>query len=136
MAGLLQDFGKPVVLSALVHLRDEVQGELDPEVVRELVEEFHPEVGALLGETWGMPDWLHPVLFYHHAYGEAKEGFEQVRLAFFAERLSHWALSQKEGEAEALMQLPVWADLGIDLVGIRSVLDEVGRILRLAETTF
>lgn len=55
LCGLLHAIGKPVVLQEVAHLEAEHQEALAPEVVFELLDEFHVEIGIHLGALWKLP---------------------------------------------------------------------------------
>jgi putative nucleotidyltransferase with HDIG domain len=68
LAGMLHDIGKPIALRAVASLYHD--GGLDPVVldlgVGDVVDRVHIEIGAVMTETWGLPEYLRVAATRHH----------------------------------------------------------------------
>jgi len=59
----------------------------------------HQEAGALLAETWGLPDSIIQVVAHHHQPSQAQQGHSAlVHLIYLADLLTSWYLSGHEVE--------------------------------------
>lgn len=109
--GLLQDVGKPIVLSMLHDIHKQEGLELVPVVAEELIEEFHAEVGAKVMDESNLPSWLQDVIRHHHDYENAEHRAEAM-VAHLADKLCSWALGQDRSASDD-MNPQVLAELGL-----------------------
>jgi HD-like signal output (HDOD) protein len=71
LAGLLHDIGELVLLKVLeeLSLRRELELNLAPEVILDVLQQLHAEQGARLLEGWNLPEPYVEVARHHHAPG-------------------------------------------------------------------
>jgi len=67
LAGLFHDFGRPVLLQAVVDLHREAKLDIDRDDALIVVDEAHATVGALLVESWQLPRLVADAVRTHHA---------------------------------------------------------------------
>jgi len=136
LLGLLQDVGMPVVLNTLCEIEAERGVELEDTQARELMQEFHGQVGSLLARQWSLPGWLETVLRCHHLteeLGEASEHRADVLIAHGADHLASWAEDRDPGAVEDLTRRAPFGELGLTPEQVRNILDETDAILACAE---
>jgi len=84
LCGLLSDFGRPVLLQALVDLKKEMKVDISRETIDAVSGEFHTRVGAELAKAWRLPPLLSESILYHHepekAGAEAQSAARATRL--------------------------------------------------------
>lgn len=134
--GLLQDIGKPVVLNALCEIEAEHGVELDRSHARNLMEEFHAEVGAMLARRWSLPEWLHVVLRKHHVpSGEdpREEGRRDLQVANLADRLASWAEDRDQDPLGLLAELESLRALSLSEADLEGLIAETDSIVAQAE---
>jgi HD-like signal output (HDOD) protein len=75
LCGLLHDFGRFALIKVL---RDDGRGgtELSAED-QAWVDRFHPEAGAILAESWGLPEIVCETTRFHHYPEHAPDGFQR-----------------------------------------------------------
>lgn len=68
LGGMLHDVGKSLALSALASLvlEDKAPREIDPEVMFQVLEGLHVELGAEAHERWALPHYLTALCASHH----------------------------------------------------------------------
>ncbi len=111
LCGLLHDIGQPVVLQTLLELSGSER--LEGELVDRLLREFHCEVGALVLESWKLPDWMVASVRCHHDPETAGEHVEFARTTMLADLLAHASVHPDREADEVLRTHPVLADLGL-----------------------
>jgi HD-like signal output (HDOD) protein len=76
LCGLLHDFGRFALIKVL---RDDGRGgsELSTED-QAWVDRFHPEAGAILAESWGLPEIVCETTRFHHYPEHAPDGFQRA----------------------------------------------------------
>ena len=88
--GLMHDIGKIVIYTVL---DEEQQKEENPhwsdEVIREVVEEHHPEVGAFVAASWNLQPWMKDVSRFHHRFRETAQNGHLVCIVALANRFCH-----------------------------------------------
>ena len=87
MCGLLHDVGKPLLLITLEQMHNKYQGRimLSNELVDDVLFDFHPQVGSLMGAAWKFPNILRDTILHHHSYSEAKESKKAAHLIHVAD---------------------------------------------------
>jgi len=67
LAGLLHDIGKLLALKAMEHVVDKVSDfEITPEIVDEVLEAVHSELGYSVLSEWRLPDPICQAVLHHH----------------------------------------------------------------------
>jgi putative nucleotidyltransferase with HDIG domain len=87
LCGLMHDVGKPLILLTLEQLHKRFEGRLmlSNEMVDDLLFDFHPDVGALMGSAWKFPTILRDTIRYHHRYSEAQESQKAAHIVHVAD---------------------------------------------------
>ena len=87
-AGLLHDIGKIIISELLIEARTTINEKISEDsyssFLEKEVEMFgieHAEVGALIAESWNLPDVLVNVIRYHHHPSKAPEADRKLILA-------------------------------------------------------
>jgi HD-like signal output (HDOD) protein len=111
LSGLLHDIGQPVVLQALLGRPGAAGAAPEAELQERLIREFHAEAGALVLETWKLPDWMCAAVRWHHDPEAAPMHVEFARTALLADLLAHASLSPDEATNAVLRTHPVLSDL-------------------------
>jgi len=75
LCGLMQDFGKIVLLSLIQDIMSKGRDyQMAPaEVVAEIIQTYHPKVGGVVGEKWCLPAPVLEAIIYHHSLTAAGE---------------------------------------------------------------
>lgn len=94
LCGLLMDFGMNVLYSVIQDiLQRQIQAELfTPQMVQEIIMDFHPSVGRLVGEKWGLPTTVIQAMANHHCVEELNNENPYVALTALADYLTDFAL--------------------------------------------
>jgi HD-like signal output (HDOD) protein len=69
LCGLMQDFGKIVLLSVIqeVVANELKAGQFSDETVERILDTYHPMVGSMVGEKWGLPAQVIAAMAYHRS---------------------------------------------------------------------
>ncbi|MDX2268316.1 MAG: HDOD domain-containing protein [Bryobacter sp.] len=102
LAGLLHDYGKLLIASALPQEFTAIMKEVSQngvpllEAERQVIGLTHPELSALTLKTWNLPDEIVRAVEYHHdpdleesSVLEVKPGFLLSRVVFMADQVVH-----------------------------------------------
>ncbi|MCC6763794.1 MAG: HDOD domain-containing protein [Deltaproteobacteria bacterium] len=116
VCGLLHDVGKPVVLGLLLDVCKETRHTASHAACEAILEDFHVQVGSLLGERWALPDDVRQAIAHHHET-ETPDGFGKfVRMTALADVIAYAAAkSDEEYEVERglLAGHPLFAALNL-----------------------
>jgi putative nucleotidyltransferase with HDIG domain len=88
VCGLLHDIGKTVLLN---HIGD---SRLPRDAAMMLIEEHHPQVGALIATKWNLSEVIREAVRYHHNPGEAKANRKVVETVCLANILAKDPLAE------------------------------------------
>lgn len=134
LCGLLSDFGRPVLLQALVDLRREMKVEISRDVIDAASGEFHCRVGSQMAKAWKLSPLLAESILHHHDPESASPEVElAARMTRLANDFSHWIMGGKEIDVDALRAHPqleplnIYPDLAEDLIGRKD------KVLAIAE---
>lgn len=118
LAGLLHDFGRLALIKALRESSGVRRGNLPPELM-DLVALHHAEAGAILAESWRLPEVVVLTARYHHAPDRATaEHRTMVAAVSFANALAHsLGLGGPADAAVPLAGHPAAVILGLDEKG-------------------
>lgn len=129
-AGLLHDVGKSLALRSLsaLQLAGRLPGDLADDVVDEVLERTHVELGSEMHVAWTLPDYLQAVCAHHH--DEVVDDTAELRLVHVVRVVSGLATLRRNPEARSLLPSVIQSvrALGLDRVRvriIRSQLDEL-----------
>jgi HD-like signal output (HDOD) protein len=109
LCGLLMDFGMTVLYSLIQQaLGPRPSSEpLPMRVIEEIVVDYHPRVGRVVGERWQLPVQVIETMAYHHCLNELIADKPYVAAAALADSLASFALSVPRGQlADALEKFP------------------------------
>jgi HD-like signal output (HDOD) protein len=69
LCGLMQDFGKIVLLSVIqeVMAKELKAGQFPDETVEKILDTYHPMAGSMVGEKWGLPSQVIAAMAYHRS---------------------------------------------------------------------
>ena len=133
LCGLLHDVGKPVTLSVLANICEEVHVELDTEIGEAAMDDYHSLMGAMLVRDWGLAPWVEAAAAHHHDYSEAQEHRTEAMVVCFADQLAHWAMGTNDVEEEDLFGLQVVTDLDLYQDDVRRLLAGRDAAIEIAE---
>ena len=121
LCGLLHDFGRFALIKVL---RDDGRdaSDLSPED-QAWVDRFHPEAGAILAESWGLPELVCETTRYHHCPEHAPDGFNQAaaRVGVANDLAHHLGLGAEAEPKRQVLGSDAAQAAGID----QAVLDDV-----------
>lgn len=123
LCGLLMDFGTNVLYSIIQQVlsqRERTQA-VPRQVIEEVVRDYHPRVGHVVGEKWRLPTPVIETMAYHHCHEELIAEKPYVTVAALADALATFVLSVPRAELDAA--LPVFlseqfGDLNANEAGI------------------
>jgi HD-like signal output (HDOD) protein len=108
LCGLLMDFGMTVLYSLIQDIVGP-GGKLTPapaQVIAEIIRDYHPRVGRIVGEKWRLPQAVIESMSYHHCIEGAATDQRYVAAAALADFLATYAINQpRETLEESLMEL-------------------------------
>lgn len=78
VCGLLHDIGKTVILNMVTDCK------INDEMKRELLHEYHPHVGFILGSAWNFSEVIKNSIKYHHAPQDAPAHKKLVETVYVA----------------------------------------------------
>jgi HD-like signal output (HDOD) protein len=102
LCGLLMDFGMTVLYS-LVQQALSQRGNSEPiskRVIEEIVRDYHPRIGRVVGEKWRLPSPVIETMAYHHCPSEVISDKPYVAVAALADALTTFALGTPRAELE------------------------------------
>jgi HD-like signal output (HDOD) protein len=101
LCGLLLDFGMSVLYSLI---RDVLgRGHAPSKVVEEVVQDYHPRVGRVVGERWQLPQAVVESMAYHHCVERATTDRPYVCVSALADFLAAFALGQPRPALEVAL---------------------------------
>jgi HD-like signal output (HDOD) protein len=102
LCGLLMDFGMTVLYSLIQRaLGQGAKSKLIPtRVIEEIVRDYHPRVGRVVGERWRLPSPVIETMAFHHCPGEVIGDKPYVAIAALADALTTFALGTPRAELE------------------------------------
>ncbi len=105
LGGLLMDFGANVLYSLIQDtlVRNTSSAHIPTQLVEDLIEDYHPRVGRLVGEKWRLPETIIGVMTYHHRLEDAPSDKSFVAVAAFADFFTDIILSVPRAELEELL---------------------------------
>jgi putative nucleotidyltransferase with HDIG domain len=132
LCGLLHDVGQPAVLQASLELFDQRGLAHDEVALDAWTQEFHAEVGGLMLQRWGFPDWMIAAVRHHHDPNAAGEHGEHACTTHMADLLAH-ASTHPDAQADAVLaQHPALSELGIYADEFQALLAKRGKVLEIA----
>ncbi|MBI5634569.1 MAG: HDOD domain-containing protein [Nitrospirae bacterium] len=78
VCGLLHDIGKTVMLNMIA------DPGVTPDMKKELLDEYHPQVGFILGNAWNFSEVIRNTIKYHHAPQEAPANKKLIETVYVA----------------------------------------------------
>jgi HD-like signal output (HDOD) protein len=101
LCGLLIDFGMSVLYSLIQDVLS--QGYAPSKVVDEIVQDYHPRVGRVVGEKWQLPQAVIESIAHHHCIEGASTDRLYVSVSALADSLATLALSQPRAALEEVL---------------------------------
>jgi HD-like signal output (HDOD) protein len=147
LCGLMMDFGKLVLLSLI---QDVIAGQPDgrqppAEVVAEILESYHPQVGGAVGERWCLPPAVIEAISFHHALSAAREFRDYAAAACLSDQLVTMLERHPQlvAEIEAgnvacaaeAVHFPAAGMLGFDARQMEEILSRAPECLKFAQAT-
>jgi putative nucleotidyltransferase with HDIG domain len=132
LAGLLHDVGRPVVMGLLDDLDTLIGAPLDAQIRRDVEDELHAEVGALVLREWGLPGPLEYAVAMHHRPFSPGQHRDLALVAHLADELAHWAADADGRSPGAIREHLAFSTLGIDSARVDELLGDPERVLFLA----
>jgi len=135
LAGLLHDIGMPLIIETVERLVKQVGTPeiVPPELLDELLRDFHPVVGGLVAKVWRFSDLLYEAIRFHHSYQEADAGREVAHLigvaSDFASSLGLPPYSAMPSDFD-IFETPAFRDLHFTQAELRKLLDTLPRLTR------
>jgi len=109
LCGLLMDFGMNVLYSLIQNVldRERSSNPTPTQLVAEIVQDYHPRVGRMVGEKWRLPEPVVQSMGYHHCLEAATSDQQYVAVSALADFLATFALSWPRAELEeSLRDIP------------------------------
>jgi len=105
LCGLLMDFGMNVIYSLVQQiLGAQIRNkQLPKEVVEEIVRDYHPRVGRVVGEQWHLPSAVVETMACHHHFDTELQHGPYVWLSALSDSLTRFALNQPRIELESAL---------------------------------
>ncbi len=113
MCGLMHQMGKPVLLQALVELQKEIGYPLSSEVIHQLLDYYHPQVGCKLASAWKLPRSIHAACSFYKDDQDCEDFGSEVHITHLASRLANWAMAQESENIHTLGTAPVIGKLDL-----------------------
>lgn len=107
LCGLLHDLGRPVALHALVDIFYKLGCPPTWELLKPLLDELHPNIGAILLESWKMPVCLQSAVLFHHHPEQAGDCVRIAQTVRLADDLAHWVVTKGVPDVEPLRKHPM-----------------------------
>ncbi len=136
IAGVLHDIGQLVIYHALPQLATEVLRKAgEPEAYRyraekEIIGITHADVGAELLKSWGLPEYLHEVVQFHHEPAKATNHPVETALVHISTSVANriepsWKMDLVQRESLAQINPYVWTVTDLSPEVIHPTLEEV-----------
>jgi HD-like signal output (HDOD) protein len=149
LCGLMQDFGKIVLLSVIqeVMTKEWRTNHLSDEAVEKILDTYHPMVGSMVGEKWALPSQVIAAMAYHRSLSTKGEALLYAAIANLSDimviqlrRLTAdevVALIEHEAEvrtlAEELMYAPANKHIGLNVDQLSAILARAPECLQSAQ---
>jgi HD-like signal output (HDOD) protein len=113
LCGLLHTIGKPVVLRSAAVLAQKQNIPADKPMLRILMNGYHPRVGCLIAEKWGLPKQVAEAIQYYSDYDHATSFRQECLLTCVADRLATHLLTPDDMPEDTLRDHPAFAELNL-----------------------
>lgn len=140
LCGLMTTFGKIVLLSVIEDLMssDADLRKAPEDVVDEILETFHPNVGGMIGETWHLPEAVLVAVRHHHDPAGAKSHSRYVAAASLGGTLATTFANHKTPDeapltAEEAAAMPAVALLGLSEPQLGALLERAPEFMKFAD---
>jgi putative nucleotidyltransferase with HDIG domain len=135
LCGLLHDAGKAVILAALGKQGGDVVKKLLPDELLALLDGEHCRAGALLAQSWRLPETVAQAIAHHHAPEQAGPHFEAAAMVALADQLAHATCSDGGPgvRPEDLSGSPLLPRLDLYPDDLQALLAQRDEIRRLAD---
>ena len=102
LCGLLMDFGMNVLYSVIqdILIRQNHSDPFPPQMVQQIIQDFHPSVGRLVGEKWQLPTIVIQAMAKHHCVEEMKPENPYIAISAVADYLADFALGMPRAALE------------------------------------
>jgi HD-like signal output (HDOD) protein len=132
--GLMHDVGKPMVMLAFLDLLKGLTQRPPPfKLLEAAMEQFHPHVGGMLVDQWGLPPWIKASILHHGDYTLAQDYREDVMSTHLADELTKWALATELIDDDFDFEMPVLGDLNLYRDEVEQLLQRRSQVLDIAE---
>jgi HD-like signal output (HDOD) protein len=147
LCGLMMDFGKLALLSLI---QDVIASQPDgrqpsPEIIEEILEAHHPQVGGVVSEKWCLPQAVTEAISCHHALSAAKEFTAYAAAASLSdqvvtmlERSPQLVVEIESGDtscAAEAVHFPAAEMLGLEAPQMAEILSRAPECLQFAHDT-
>lgn len=136
VCGLLHDVGKPVALGLLLDVCKETGQSVSTAASVAVLEEFHVQVGSLLGERWTLPDDVLQSIAHHHETETPERLGKFVQMTALADLVAYAAVKsdeEYEGARGMLEGHPLYAALNLYPDDVAALFAKRAAILEQAE---
>lgn len=103
LCGLLLDFGMNVLYELIQETLGRTHGPLPVQIIAEIVQDYHSQIGRVVGEKWRLPEPVIATMAYHHCPEVAVANRPYVATAALAFHLAGFALDQPRDGLEAAL---------------------------------
>lgn len=134
LSGLLHDVGRPVLLQAIVSLREELGVDAPRAAVLEATGLHHAEVGAQLIASWNLPERLAEVVLFHHDPTSAPQAARMAMVTRLADDLSHFAMEDGRVAEEDLRAHPLAEPLNVYPDEMDALLERCEHVVEIVES--
>jgi HD-like signal output (HDOD) protein len=103
LCGLLMDFGMTVLYSLIQQALAPARAKSEPiptRVIEEIVRDYHPRVGRVVGERWQLPSPVIETMAHHHCLSEVVSDKPYVAIGALADALTTFALGIARADLE------------------------------------
>ncbi len=149
LCGLMQDFGKIVLLSVIqeVAAQEARTDLLSEETVEKILDTYHPMVGSLVGEKWALPSQVVAAMAYHRSLSTQGEALLYAAIANLSDVMAlklgnlteeEIATLQADDDAmhamtEELVLAPANKHLGLNIAQLSELLARAPECLQAAQ---
>lgn len=109
LCGLLMDFGMNVLYSVIqdILVRRTRSEPFPPQMIQQIIQDFHPSVGRLVGEKWQLPTTVIQAMASHHCVEQMNAENPYIAITALADYLADFALGTPPAALEqALLNFP------------------------------
>ncbi|MBI1760007.1 MAG: HDOD domain-containing protein [Acidobacteria bacterium] len=143
LCGLMMDFGMNVLYSVIqdILIRDARSGPFPTLMIQQVVQDFHPSIGRLVGEKWQLPATVIQAMAYHHCVEGLETENPYIPITTLADYLADFALGMPRAaleealltfSPEQLAAHPAAQRLGLDAAAAASLLANLAVIVEQA----